>query len=204
MALGRMAGARLEPLVRAHLLTDKDERVTHLVRRLRPARERGYLTLADLEEVCNWKSPRAIWQIRRNSAATVRDTTGRALRSRDERARVLALIELQGVSIPMASAVLTLLYPRRYGVIDIRVWQLLHQLGSVSGNGAGVGLRVNDWLQFLDVVRRLSSALRVTARRAERTLFDIHRAHQLGLLYEKRLPNQRLQRRRPQAMGPRR
>jgi hypothetical protein len=30
----------------------------------------------------------------------------------------------------MASALLTLLDPKRYGVIDIRVWQLLHRMGT--------------------------------------------------------------------------
>jgi hypothetical protein len=36
----------------------------------------------------------------------------------------------KGVSVPMASALLTLLDPKRYGVIDIRVWQLLHRMGT--------------------------------------------------------------------------
>jgi len=36
----------------------------------------------------------------------------------------------KGVSVPMASALLTLLDPKRYGVIDIRIWQLLHRMGT--------------------------------------------------------------------------
>lgn len=87
------------------------------------------------------------------------------------------------MSIPMASAVLTLLDPRRYGVIDIRVWQLLHRRGYVSGSRTGVGLRVTHWLQFLAMVRRLSARLGVTARQVERALFEIHRRRQRGTLY---------------------
>lgn len=183
MALRRVRRVRLEPLVRAHLVTDRDESVRRLASRLRRARRRRHLTPLDLEAICRWKSPRAIWQVRSNSRAAVRAATSRALRARDERARVEALIELRGVSIPMASAVLTLLYPRRYGVIDIRVWQLLHALGRVSDRAGGVGLRVAHWLEFLAVLRPLAWALGVTVRRAERTLFDIHRARQVGRLY---------------------
>jgi hypothetical protein len=43
------------------------------------------------------------------------------------------LLALDGVSVPVASAILTLLDPRRYGVLDIRAWQMLSMLG--AGNG---------------------------------------------------------------------
>ena len=177
--------SRLALLVRAHLVANGDDRVRLLALELRPARRRGYLTPRELESICHWKSPRAIRQIRRNSKCAVRAVTRRALVSRDERERVSTLIELYGVSVPMASAVLTLLFPRTYAVIDIRVWQLLHRLGSVTGNARGVGLKVDHWLEFLAVVRRVSAAVHVTPRRAERTLFDIHRARQRGTLYGK-------------------
>jgi hypothetical protein len=94
-----------------------------------------------------------------------------------------ALVALRGVSIPMASSVLMLLDPRRYGAIDIRVWQLLQRGGHVAGNPAGVGLRVGHWLQFLALVRDLARALRVTPRAVERSLFDLHRERQRGALY---------------------
>jgi hypothetical protein len=113
----------------------------------------------------------------------VRAATGRALRTRDEDGRVRALLLLKGVSVPMASSVLTLVDPRRYGAIDIRVWQLLHRGGHVAGNPAGVGLRVPQWLRFLAVLRELAAALGVTARDAERALFDLHRRRQRGTLY---------------------
>jgi hypothetical protein len=187
MARQITSGTRLEHLVRAHLVANDDDGVRQLALELRPARQRGYLTPRELESICHWKSPRAIRQIRRNSKDAVRTVTRRALRSCNDRERVSTLIELYGVSVPMASAVLTLLFPRRYAVIDLRVWQLLYRLGSVTGNARGVGLKVDHWLEFLAVVRRVSAALRVTPRRAERTLFGIHRARQRGTLYGKGL-----------------
>lgn len=189
MPLARLPDHDLPSLVLAHLVTDRDESVLQLTRRLGPARARGHLTLLDLEAVCYWKSPRAIWHVRSNSPASVRSATRRALRTTNERARMETLTELRGVSVPMASALLTLLYPRRYGVIDIRVWQLLRELGTVTGSRTGVGLGVTDWLQFLDVLRGLSRGLSVSARQAERTLFEIHRQHQVGRLYDRPDPD---------------
>jgi hypothetical protein len=100
-----------------------------------------------------------------------------------DRERIEPLLVLHGVSVPTASAILTLLDPERYGVIDIRVWQLLHALGVVDGNRAGTGLTVPQWEQFLAVIRSYAAAFNVSARDIERSLFSIHRSHQSGTLY---------------------
>jgi hypothetical protein len=75
----------------------------------------------------------------------------------------------------MASAILMLLYPRRYGVIDIRVWQLLHTVGSVRKAPSGVGFSFNNWYQFLMIIRYFAQKHGVKARDIERTLFLVHR-----------------------------
>ncbi len=173
-------------LVRAHLEADEDESTDRLIADLGGARRRGHLTRPELLAVCRWKSPRAIRYVRSNPPGAVRDATRNALRSRHERDRVSALLVLRGVSVPMASAVLTLLYPRRYGVIDIRVWQLLHRRGHVSGSRTGVGLRVAHWLQFLAILRRIAARLGCGARQVERALFEVHRRRQRGTLYARR------------------
>jgi hypothetical protein len=182
--LGRLPGRRLERLIRVHLDVREDALTRRLIAELRRARARGYLTPAELQAVCRWKSPRAIRLVRANGARQVRALTGRALGSRDEEGRLRALTRLRGVSVPMASAVLTLLHPRRYGVIDIRVWQLLHAAGAVSGSPRGVGLGFAHWRQFLEIVRRLAATLGVSARCVELALFHVHREYQRGRLYE--------------------
>ena len=187
-----MAGAatiaygRLERLILRHLKVEEDEGTARLSRELRAARGRGYLTRSELEAVCRWKSPRAIHHVRANTAKEVRLATGLALSARSEERRLAALLQLKGVSVPMASAALTLLSPRRYGVIDIRVWQLLHAQGVVTRNAFGVGLSAGNWRQFLAVIRHFARKLRVKARDVERALFDAHRARQKGRLYRLR------------------
>ena len=54
-------------------------------------------------------SPRTIHFIKGNSEARVRRATRRAFATRSERKRLEALLELRGVSVPMASALLMLL-----------------------------------------------------------------------------------------------
>jgi hypothetical protein len=184
VALKHRQYGSLSSLVRRHLSARDDERTTLLSRKLQAAKRRGYLTKGELEAVCRWKSARAIKRVRLNKKHHIKVATGAALAARSEEIRLEALLQLKGVSVPMASAVLMLLYPSRYGVIDIRVWQLLYGVGAVSENRKGTRFSTGNWLQFLSIVRQLSSRLHVSARAIERTLFDVHKANQEGRLYE--------------------
>ena len=179
----KLPGGRLEPLLRKNLLTVEDEPTAALIVRMRAARRRGYLTPSELEAVCYWKSPRAIRLIRSNLPARVRAATRSALAARNEIGRTKALLEIRGVAVPMASALLMLLDPKRYGVIDIRTWQLLHETGAVTKNARGTGLTLENWLQYLTILRRFARKFGVTARDIGRTLFYIHRERQEGRLY---------------------
>ncbi|MGE5179258.1 MAG: hypothetical protein ACM3PF_09220 [Bacteroidota bacterium] len=183
MAVGRLPRASVESLVRDHLVAQEDPATANLIDRLREARRRGYLTRGEFLEVCAWKSARSIGHARANNHHRIRRATAAVLGTHDEGARLGALLALQGVGVPTASAILTMLEPKRYGVIDIRVWQLLHALGAVEGNAAGVGLRPDHWLQFLRVLRDVSAHTGLAARTVERSLFAAHRAYQEGLLY---------------------
>ena len=174
----RRSSRRLESLVRKHLSVEEDEGTALLSQRLRAAKRRGHLTPRELHDVCRWKSARAIRRIRENSHHRVRAATAAALATHNEQRRLEALLELRGVGIPMASALLMLVDPKRYGVIDIRVWQLLYTLRMVHENRKGTQFRPGHWDQFLAILRRLASKLRVTARDIERTLFDVHRGRQ--------------------------
>jgi hypothetical protein len=183
MAVRVLPYKSLHHLIREHLSSAEDARTTDLIQRLRPARRRGYLTKGEFEEACRWKSPRTAGRVRLNSHHRIRRATGVALVARSERKRLQALMDLQGVSVPTASAILTLLKPRFYGVIDIRVWQLLHRLGVVDGNPGGTKLTITQWESFLALIRRFAAVFGTSARDIERTLFLVHREYQDGRLY---------------------
>src|SRR5438876_6656536 len=97
MALQQLPYDRLEPLIRHYLDTDEDSSTSELIQRLGRARYRGYLTPAELQAVCYWKSPRAIQHIRANSPVLVRSATRKALATRSERLRLENLMRLKGV-----------------------------------------------------------------------------------------------------------
>jgi len=118
-----------------------------------------------------------------NSPDRIRRHSAMALASRDERARLEALTALDGVAASTASAILTLTNPSRYGVIDIRVWQLLHDLGSVRTKPSGVGFTFNDWRDYLAVLRLHAKQLGVSVRAVEYSLFLYHQRVQVGRLY---------------------
>jgi hypothetical protein len=182
MALKKLPYHSVEPLVRKFLSDDSEEALA-LVRDLRPARARGYFTPSELEAVCRWKAPRAMAYIKANSPALIRRTTKQALGTRSERQRLDALLKLRGVGVPMASAMLMLVNPRRYGVIDIRVWQVLHAIGVVTTNPSGMGFRFRNWYQYLCIIRYVSKKLGVRARDVEWALFRAHKYYQVNTLY---------------------
>jgi len=183
MALKELPYPNVSALINDCLSTEEDEETLDLIHRLRRVRGRGYLTRGELEAVCNWKSARAIQHVKSNTASEVRRATGRALTARSERRRLAELTALRGVSVPMASAILMFLDPRRYGVIDIRVWQLLYEVGAVTKKPAGIAFDFNNWYQFLMIVRHFAKKLKVKARDIERTLFGAHQKYQKGRLY---------------------
>jgi len=165
------------------MIPDEDPVTASLIDAVRPSKARGYLTRGELIRICRWKSPRSTGLVQENGPRRIRSATEAVIRSVDERERFDRLVSLRGVSVPSASAVLTMLEPGRYGVIDIRVWQLLHAMGAVEGNARGAGFTLDQWLRFLHVVRGVATELDVTARAVERTLFAAHRERQAGILY---------------------
>jgi hypothetical protein len=154
--------------------------------RVRAARRRGFVSRAEFLAMCRWKSPRAQHHYLRNGPARIREASRRALTTRSERQRIEALLVLHGVSVPVASAILTLLDPERYGVLDIRAWQMLYAVRGVDANPAGRGFTVAQWIRYVETLRRLARRLDASARAVEYTLFLCHRKRQRGLLYDPR------------------
>jgi hypothetical protein len=175
----------LQHLIGLHLSTAEDPSTAVLIKELSAVRKGGYLTRPELIKVCKWKSARAIKHIRRNRAITVRKVTNAAFATRSEQKKISLLTSLYGVSIPMASAILMLTNPSRYGVIDIRVWQLLFKMGTVTSNADGIGFDFKQWYRFLMIIRYFAKMYNVNARDIERTLFHVHSRYQSGVLYGK-------------------
>ena len=83
----------------------------------------------------------------------------------------------------MASSVLMLTNPRSYGVIDIRVWELLYAVDGMRTNPRGVAFTFEEWHRYLKILRYFARMYSVKARDIERTLFEVHQHYQEGTLY---------------------
>ena len=173
----------LDTLICRHISKEEDPETADLIDRLSEVRKRGYFTRSELIEICRWKSPRVINHIYHNRAIRIQNIASAAFATRSEQQKLSLLTSLQGVGVPMASAILTLTNPRRYGVIDIRVWQLLHTMGAVHSNVNGTGFSYQQWNIFLNILRTFAKKYNVGARDIERTFFEVHKFYQKGKLY---------------------
>jgi len=180
----RLPHASLSRLLVRELTQQEHPPTAALIRELSRVRARGSFTRTEFCKMCHWKSPRARHLWASNSPARIRAISRKVLATRSERGRMELLTELKGVGVPMGSAILTLLDPKRYGVLDIRAWQLLFAIQSVSANRRGQGFTIAQWEQYLTALRHHARRLRTTARAIEYTLFLVHRKYQRGLLYE--------------------
>jgi hypothetical protein len=86
----------------------------------------GDFTLANLEAIVRWKSERAVQYLIGNSNEKIRRAlvVATAPEASTETA-MNALVELHGVDLPVASAILAAIYPERYTVLDFRVLEAL-------------------------------------------------------------------------------
>jgi hypothetical protein len=184
VALKRVPYRSLRALLRHELIREEDAATAALTRRLAHVRRVGRFTRGEFVAMCRWKSPRARRHYERNTAGVIRRASAGALAARSERERLERLTALHGVSVATASAILTLVDPRRYGVLDIRCWQLLFGLRSVAGNPRGRAFTAAQWEEYLTRLRGHADALGVSARMIEYTLFHCHRKLQRGRLYD--------------------
>lgn len=86
----------------------------------------GDYSLANLEAIVRWKSERAVQYLIGNSNEKIRQALAVAASPESATdAAVKALLDLHGVDITVASAVLAAIYPERYTVLDFRTLEAL-------------------------------------------------------------------------------
>ena len=109
----------------------------------------GDFTLANLEAIVRWKSERVVHYLIGNSNEKIRRVLAvAAAAAASTETAVTALLELQGVDIPVASAILAAIYPERYTVLDFRA---LEALGHARHD-------VHFYEEYLDFCKRLADS----------------------------------------------
>jgi hypothetical protein len=128
-------------------------------------RARGHYTREEFIEVCAWKTPRSRPRIMSNAQTTVAQATRAALTSRDEAARMLALLELDGVGVPTASTLLYVAFPADYPILDVRALESL-------GVRARSTYPLSFWLAYLAACRELAARCGVSLRTLDKALWE--------------------------------
>ena len=174
----------IEELIEKNLSTEEPGSTLELINDLKIVKERGYFTKDEFLKMAMWKSPRPKKWYLANSEETIEEISRKVFATNCEKRRMELLTQLRGVSIPAASAILMLTDPENYGVIDIRVWQILYLYGSVSAKPTGRNFNFNNWYDYLMKLRELADKFGVKVRDIERTLFLYHVRIRQGRLYD--------------------
>jgi hypothetical protein len=129
------------------------------------ARARGYYRRAEFIRVCAWKTVRSTPRVAANTRAAVTRATGVALAATDERARIEALLTLNGVGVPTASTLLYFAFPAEYPILDVRA---LDSLGVPGRSTYPVGF----WLAYVAACRELAVRCGVSLRTLDKALWQ--------------------------------
>src|SRR5271170_4344977 len=90
----------------------------------------GDFSRDNLQVIFRWKTKgRGVSRLARNTDDEIADALKLALIAKTERSAIAVLKGLNGVDVPVASAILTAINPTKYTVIDFRA---LEALGSTS------------------------------------------------------------------------
>ena len=174
----------IEEVIKKNLSMEEVPKTIVLINKLKDVKKRGYFTKREFLEMCMWKSPRPKKHYMKNSEENILSISKKVFSTKFEKRRIELLTRLNGVSIPTASAILTLIDSKNYGVIDIRVWQILYLYGAVKVKPKGINFNFKNWYNCLMKLRYYSKKFHVSARDIDRILFFAHKDTQQGNLYE--------------------
>jgi hypothetical protein len=134
-----------------------------------------YITGSELEQILVWKLDKQIGRQREirksNSEKAIQEISKLAFAECDvndeyeTEIRVGALSLLKGVEIPIASAILALVLPSKYAVIDFRVW---HQLFDETKESFSMG----DYKKYLHIIREIAKELNKTCQEIDMAIWS--------------------------------
>ncbi len=134
-------------------------------------RKRGWLKKPEFMDICLWKSRRPKNLYEQNKPEKIKECTKKVFTEQNERNKIELLTNLKGVGIPTASAILCITNPEEYPVIDVRCIETLIDLKLIAWNT----INLNNWIEYLAIVRELANRHSKTAREIEKGLFAFNR-----------------------------
>jgi len=127
------------------------------------AAARGFYEPDEFVAVARWKTPRTKQRIAANPDSDVREVTHIAFAASEQLQHRLLTV-LSGVQVRTATALLTVAFPVRHTVLDVRSTEALNRLGEWNG--------VGGYPVYLAVCRALAKRLKVDLRTLDRALWQ--------------------------------
>jgi hypothetical protein len=131
----------------------------------RAARSGSY-SYEDFLCVVRWKSARAVPRAERNAPEAVRVATAVAFAAPDDITRMVELTVLDGVGVPVASALLHFAFPDRFPILDFRA---LHSLGDTKRR---TQYSAAFWADYVQRCQRLARDAGVSIRDLDKALWQ--------------------------------
>lgn len=132
----------------------------------------GHLTPEEFFAIVIWKRNASKIKIIRglkNSSKTINSITKEVYKSKTSDKKLKILLEMKGVGIAIASAILTVLYPDDFTIIDYRVLNSLKNKGiNIVGKPTE---KIEDYNRYIEICKRESKKSRVSLRNFDRTLW---------------------------------
>lgn len=156
----------------------KTEQLKTKFRLLKQERDPMFLTLTEFNEILMWKlrsqygRQREIRQ--QNTDPIVRIVTGAAFiikhdnNEYETELRLGVLTSIKGVAVPVASAILALVFPNDYCVIDFRGWrQVFNQEKNYFTN--------TDYRRYLAEVRKIAAEINWPVQEVDLAIWELDR-----------------------------
>lgn len=174
----------LTELIKNNLETPETKEALNLISQLENVQQKDFFDENQFYNVVMWKTPRPKKHYLSNPKELIVEISKKVLEANSDEEKINLLLNLKGVSIAVASSLLTIINPKDYGIIDIRVWQLLHLYGEIKTKPKGQGFNVEDYKNYLFILRKYAKQFNLNVRDIERILFFHHKKIQEGNLYQ--------------------
>ena len=163
-----LSGAELVRLAALYNLED------YLFRVVSPRfEEEQTLSRYDFYAIVTWKSNRTKTKIRSGLAScgkSVSSLMGEVSRASTPSEKVEALLQVWGIGLALASAILTVCYPEEFTVLDYRAWETLRE-EAIDDLPERYPQEVEEYLQYCRACQRLAVERSLSLRDLDRALW---------------------------------
>jgi len=164
--------------------------------------KRGYLKGKEFFNICMWKTTRKKKNYEENSEEQIQKITKKAMNGKKNEKISILVNDLRGVGVAVASAILTVIYPQEFCVIDYRSKQALAWLKICGESKPYDEFKLNSYDKFLliltfirssndielfykylDIIKGIGEKFNLTPRQIEIALWKFDKAMDLNYFF---------------------